>query len=152
MAGVVTPSGAGYFNGQQGPVIVVTGTAALTIVGVGAFTASTVAGTGEIVTINATTGSNGGGPVTVVKISFAPNGGECIFDGTKSSSKYDSFTVGYSYAPGNDECGYPQCVHVGWNVSSSASNPVPSNLPLLSVEGVLEKRHFVAKSGDFVAD
>lgn len=153
MAGVVTPSGAGYRVGAFGPEIINGGTATFTIVAAGTFTATTVLGTGDVVTINVTLGGgSGGGPATVVKASFDPNGGECIFDGTKSSSKYNSFTIGFSYAPGNDECARPQCVHVGWNVSSSASTPVPGNLPLLKVDGVQAKRSFVAKSGDFVAD
>jgi len=37
-------------------------------------------------------------------------------------------------------------------VSSSATTPVPANLPLLKVDDTLAKRAFVAKSGDFVAD
>jgi len=100
-----------------------------------------------------TFGAGGGasGPATLVKSSLDANGGSCLFGGTVRS-KYDSTTIGYSYAPGNDECARSQCVLVGWNVSSSATTPVPANLPLLKVDDTLAKRAFVAKSGDFVAD
>ncbi|MBU3718125.1 MAG: hypothetical protein FGM45_07450 [Actinobacteria bacterium] len=107
----------------------------------------------------AAAGGGATGPATTVKASYDPNGGTCIFNGTKTTLKYDSFTIGFSYAPGNDECARPQCVHVGWNVSGSATTPVPANLPLLKNDGTWlfvkdeeTRRSFVAKSGDFVAD
>lgn len=103
----------------------------------------------ETITLGA--GGGASGPATVVNSSLDANGGSCLFGGTVRS-KYDSTTIGYSYAPGNDECARSQCVLVGWNVSSSATTPVPANLPLLKVDDTLAKRAFVAKSGDFVAD
>jgi len=105
---------------------------------------------GTKLTFTVGTGVGGAtGPATTVKASFDPNGGECIFNGTKSSSKYDSFTIGFSFAPGPAECSRPGYAFADWMVKSSPSTS--AGLSLLFPDGVPVKRYFVAQSGDFVA-
>ena len=95
-----------------------------------------------------TVGAGGGssGPATVVKASFDPNGGECIFDGVKKVVKHDSFTVGFAYAPSATECTRQGYAFKYW---SKKGETTPSDLPLLNNDGV--KRYFVAQGGDYVA-
>ena len=103
-----------------------------------------------LATITLGAGGNGGpsGPATVVKGSFDPNGGECIFDGQKQTSKYNSFTVGFSYVPGVAECTRKGHVFTDWVVGSTSKS---AGLPVLIQEPDMVKRHFVAQSGDYVA-
>lgn len=99
-----------------------------------------------------TLGSGGGmsssGPATVVKGSFDPNGGECIFDGQKQTAKYSAFTIGFWYAPGVAECTRKGYVFTDWLVSSTSKS---AGLPVLVHEPDMVRRHFVAQSGDYVA-
>jgi len=146
LAGVVTPGGAGYLGGPDR--IIGGGTATFTIIGSGSFTADT--SQSVMITINVVAGGGPTGPATVVKGSFDPNGGSCVFNGLSQSEKFEFFVIGFSYAPGAAECVRPNCAHVGWNLSSSSTTPVPANLPVLDDGGV--RRHFVGQAGDYVAD
>ncbi len=151
MTGVVTPSGAGYnAAGMGGPEIIVGGVATFTIVGSGTFKAVTGAGGGPDIIINVVAGGGPTGPATVVKGSFDPRGGSCVFNGQPRSEPYAFFVIGFSYAPGAAECVRPNCAHVGWNLSSSSTTPVPANLPVLDDGGV--RRHFVGQAGVYAAD
>ena len=104
-----------------------------------------------------TIGSGGGGgatgPAPVVKGSFDPNGGECVFDGQKKTSQHDFFAIGYVYAPGEAECSRPGYVFSDWLVKGSSPS-TSAGLPVLVHEPdefTKVKRHFVAKAGDYVA-
>ena len=146
LAGVVTPGGAGYLGGPDR--IIGGGTATFTIIGSGSFTADTQQSV--MITINVVAGGGPTGPATVVKGSFDPRGGSCVFNGQPRSEPYAFFVIGFSYAPGAAECVRPNCAHVGWNLSSSSTTPVPANLPVLDDGGV--RRHFVGQAGFYVAD
>ena len=146
LAGVVTPGGAGYLGGPDR--IIGGGTATFTIIGSGSFTAHTQQSV--MITINVVAGGGPAGPATVVKGSFDPRGGSCVFNGQPRSEPYAFFVIGFSYAPGAAECFRPNCAHVGWNLSSSSTTPVPANLPVLDDGGV--RRHFVGQAGFYVAD
>ena len=92
----------------------------------------------------------GGGPATVVKGSFDPNGGECVFDGQKKTSTHDFFFVGFLYAPGAAECARPGYVFADWMIKGSSPS-VSAGLPVLVHEPDKVMRHFVAQSGNYVA-
>jgi len=154
MAGVVTPSGAGYIAvGAAGPEIGASGTATFTIVAAGTFTVTTVAGTGTAHAVAITlAGGNGGpsGPAPVLKGSFDPNGGECVWDGLKKTFTDDFFAIGYMYAPGAAECSRPGYVFADWMIKGSSPS-VSAGLPVLVHEPDKVRRHFVAQSGSYVA-
>ena len=92
----------------------------------------------------------GGGPATVVKGSFDPNGGECVFDGQKKTSTHDFFSIGFLYAPGAAECARPGYVFADWMIKGSSPS-VSAGLPVLVHEPDKVRRHFVAQSGNYVA-
>ena len=148
MTGVVTPGGSGYDANGGWPIIKPSLTAEFTIVGPGTFTV--MAGSDHIDISVSVAGGGATGPATVVKGSFDPNGGSCVFNGQPRSEPYQFFVIGFSYAPGAAECVRPNCAHVGWNLSSSSTTPVPANLPVLDDGGV--RRHFVGQAGVYVAD
>jgi hypothetical protein len=148
LAGKATPSGQGYSAGANDGYVMSNGQpATFTITGAGTFTLSS--GGGALYNVSVVIGGGGpSGPATVVKGSFDPNGGECIFDGQKQTSKYNSFTVGFSYVPGVAECTRKGYVFTDWVVGSTSKS---AGLPVLIQEPDMVKRHFVAQSGDYVA-
>ena len=103
-------------------------------------------------TLTFTVGAGGGptGPVSVVKGSFDPNGGECVWDGLKKTFTDDFFAIGYFYAPGAAECSRPGYVFADWVIKGSSPS-TSAGLPVLVHEPDKVRRHFVAQSGDYVA-
>jgi len=92
----------------------------------------------------------GGGPAPVLKGSFDPNGGECVWDGLKKTFTDDFFAIGYMYAPGAAECSRPGYVFADWMIKGSSPS-VSAGLPVLVHEPDKVRRHFVAQSGSYVA-
>ncbi|MBU3718778.1 MAG: hypothetical protein FGM45_10805 [Actinobacteria bacterium] len=105
-------------------------------------------GTAHAVAINL--GGGASGPATVVKGSFDPNGGECVFDGQKKTSAHDFFVIGYMYAPGAAECSRSGYVFADWVIKGSSPS-TSAGLPVLVHEPDKVRRHFVAQSGNYVA-
>jgi hypothetical protein len=84
--------------------------------------------------------------IPIVRANFDPNGGTCSNRGAPTSVSFTMIGVGYLYAPGAAECSRPGHRFAHWSTSESTES---AQLPLLDDAEV--KRHFVATSGDFVA-
>lgn len=100
--------------------------------------------------ISSPAAGGGGGPAPVLKGSFDPNGGECVWDGLKKTFTDDFFAIGYMYAPGAAECSRPGYVFADW-VLKGSSPSTSAGLPVLVHEPDKVRRHFVAQSGSYVA-
>jgi hypothetical protein len=146
MAGVVTPSGAGYNpNGAMGPEITSLGTASFTIIASGVFTVE-ASGPGVLtVTVTVGAGGGGGGPATVVKGSLDPDGGTCTWNGQPLTKKTEFFVVGFTYAPGPSECVKNGYALTGWREGNGPS------LPSLIDPADDTRRYFMAQTGNYVA-
>ncbi len=150
LSGKASPSGQGYSPGMGDGYVMSNGLAAtFTISGAGTFSLSS--GGGALYNVSISLGSGGPtGPVSVVKGSFDPNGGECLFDGQKKTSAHDVFVIGYMYAPGASECSRPGYVFADWMIKGSSPS-ASAGLPVLVHEPDMVRRHFVAQSGNYVA-
>ena len=151
LAGKATPSGQGYSAGMGDGYVMSNGLpATFTITGAGTFTLSSGGGALYNVTVMVGGAMGPSGLTTVVKGSFDPNGGDCIFVGQRTSAKHNFFTVGYSYAPGAAECTRQGYVFTDWMVAGSSPS-TSAGLPVLVDESAKLRRHFVAVSGDYAA-